>query len=93
MFIADCAAFDTLFCFPDLRNHLFLFAIALAGTFQSYWFTFLMLDILTMSKILQTVCRSVTYQWQQLLQVRTSPKHQRWCCCFPSLTNDPSSRS
>jgi hypothetical protein len=54
--------------YPDLRNHTALFAVAIAGTYKSYWFTFLLLDCLTMSTVLQAVTKSLTHQWQQLLQ-------------------------
>jgi hypothetical protein len=77
-----CACFDTL-SFPPLRNHAILFAIGLCGTVRSYWFTFLLLDILTMSPVLQSVVKSVTFQWQQLVQ--TFSLFLIVICCYTAL--------
>ena len=49
-----CALCDTV-CFSPIRNHLLLIAVVLAGFYRTYWFTFALLDVMTMSKTLEKV--------------------------------------
>jgi len=62
-----CAVCDTL-NFGALKYHLVLVLFVLMGMSKSYWFTFTLLDILTMSQTLQAVIQSITIPIKQLTQ-------------------------
>jgi len=59
--------FDTIMD-PPLRNNLILAFFVYWGLWEPYWFTFVLLDILTMSETLQAVVLSVTRPISQLSQ-------------------------
>jgi hypothetical protein len=55
---AFCGFCDVI-AYPNLRDHLLLMVFVCMGVRRSYWFTFLLLDILTMSLTLQAAIRSM----------------------------------
>jgi hypothetical protein len=64
---AYCCMFDVL-SDPPLRNNLLLTSFVFMGVWEPYWFTFALLDVLTMSETLQAVITSVTRPISHLTQ-------------------------
>ena len=77
-----CALYDTI-CFSPIRNHLVLIGVVLSGFYRSYWFTFALLDIVSMSKTLDKVILSVTIPFNQLMQ--TFALFIIVICCYTSI--------
>jgi hypothetical protein len=79
---AYCAAYDTLAYF-SIRNHLFLIGVVFLGMYKSYWFTFALLDIMTMSKTLEKVILSISIPINQLMQ--TFALFLIVICCYTAI--------
>ena len=77
-----CALFDTL-CYGPVLVHLLLMVVVLVGFAKAYWFTFLLLDIVTMSPLLQATLLSVTRPINQLAQ--TFALFVIVICCYTSV--------
>ena len=62
-----CACYDTL-TYPPVFTNVLLIVSVLVGMDKAYWFTFTLLDVITMSPLLRATLTSVTRPIDQLAQ-------------------------
>jgi ryanodine receptor 2 len=77
-----CACYDTL-TYPPVFTNFMLIVSVLVGMDKAYWFTFTLLDVVTMSPLLRATLTSVTRPIDQLMQ--TFSLFVIVICCYTAV--------